>query len=85
MSDRVIGPVGTALLLENDRVRIWEMAPAPGEKSATHRRRYYEKGGSGRVLGEGHRVAKSGQALGVIAREAVRVEAIEVVAAQLAV
>jgi hypothetical protein len=28
MSDRVIGPVGTALLLENDRVRIWEMAPA---------------------------------------------------------
>ena len=37
MSDRVIGPVGTRLLLENDRVRIWEMDLAPGEKSATHR------------------------------------------------
>src|SRR5262249_6422581 len=47
--------------------------------------RYYEKGGSGRVLGEGHRVAEGSQALGVIAREAVRVEAIEVVAAQLAI
>jgi hypothetical protein len=45
MSDRVIGPVGTALLLENDRVRIWEMAPAPGEKSATHRRRSHVKRG----------------------------------------
>jgi hypothetical protein len=38
MSDRVIGPVGTTLLLENDRVRIWEIALAPSEKSATHRR-----------------------------------------------
>ena len=37
MSDRIIGPVGTQLLLENDRVRIWEMDLAPGEKSATHR------------------------------------------------
>ena len=48
-------------------------------------RRYYEKGGSGRVLGEGHRVAEGSQALGVIAREAIRVEAIEVAAAQLAI
>src|SRR5262249_30056318 len=48
-------------------------------------RRSYEKGGSGRVLGEGHRVAEGSQALGVIAREAVGVEAIEVAAAQLAV
>jgi hypothetical protein len=37
------------------------------------------------VLGEGHGVAKGGQPLGVIAREAVRVEAIEVAAAQLAI
>jgi len=37
MSDRVLGPVGTKLLLENDRVRIWEMDLAPGERSATHR------------------------------------------------
>src|SRR5262249_11467034 len=48
-------------------------------------RRYYEKGGSGRVLGEGHRVAEGSHALGVIAREAIRVEAIEVAAAQLAI
>src|SRR5215831_10619019 len=41
--------------------------------------------GSGRVLGEGHRVAKSGEPLGVIAGEALRVQAVEVVAAQLAV
>jgi hypothetical protein len=36
------------------------------------------------VLGKGHGVAKGGEPLGVIAREALRVEAIEVVAAQLA-
>ena len=37
MSDRVLGPVGTKLLLENDRVRIWEMRLEPGESSAVHR------------------------------------------------
>ena len=34
---RVLGNVATRLLLENDRVRIWEMDLAPGEQSATHR------------------------------------------------
>src|SRR5262249_37292631 len=45
----------------------------------------YEKGGSGRVLGECHGVAEGSEALGVIPQEAVRVEAIEVAAAQLAI
>jgi len=35
--ERVLGDVATRLLLENDRVRIWEMDLAPGERSATHR------------------------------------------------
>jgi hypothetical protein len=43
------------------------------------------KGGSGRVLGEGHGIAKGGEAFGVIAGDALRVQAVEVVAAQLAV
>jgi predicted metal-dependent enzyme (double-stranded beta helix superfamily) len=30
------GPIATALLLENGRVRIWEMQLAPGEASALH-------------------------------------------------
>ena len=34
---RVLGNVATRLVLENDRVRIWEMDLAPGEQSATHR------------------------------------------------
>jgi len=34
---RTLGGVGTRLLLENERVRIWEMDLAPGAKSATHR------------------------------------------------
>jgi hypothetical protein len=34
---RVLGDVATRLLLENERVRIWEMDLAPGEQSATHR------------------------------------------------
>jgi hypothetical protein len=37
MSERILGNVATRLLLENDRVRIWEMDLAPGERSATHR------------------------------------------------
>ena len=37
MNDRTLGPVATRLLLENDRVRIWEMDLAPGARSATHR------------------------------------------------
>ena len=35
--DRVLGGVGTKLLFENDRVKVWEMALEPGEESAVHR------------------------------------------------
>jgi hypothetical protein len=35
--ERVLGPVGTEVVFENDRVRIWEMRLAPGETSAIHR------------------------------------------------
>ena len=34
---RVLGDVATRVLFENDRVRIWELDLAPGERSATHR------------------------------------------------
>jgi hypothetical protein len=34
---RVFGDIATKLLFENDRVRIWEMRLAPGERSALHR------------------------------------------------
>ncbi|HVN86785.1 MAG TPA: cupin [Candidatus Binatia bacterium] len=36
-SVRILGNVGTKLLLENDRVRVWEMDLAPGAKSDVHR------------------------------------------------
>jgi hypothetical protein len=36
MSDRRLGNVATRLLMENDRVRIWEMDLAPGAESDTH-------------------------------------------------
>jgi hypothetical protein len=35
--DRVLGTVGTRLLLENERVRIWELDLAPGARSDPHR------------------------------------------------
>ena len=35
--ERVLGPIGTEVVFENDRVRIWEMRLAPGETSAVHR------------------------------------------------
>jgi hypothetical protein len=35
--DRVLGTVGTRLLMENDRVRIWELDLPPGGRSAPHR------------------------------------------------
>ena len=35
--ERVLGDVGTSVLMENDRVKIWEMDLAPGEESAEHR------------------------------------------------
>ena len=34
---RVLGDVGTRVLFENERVRVWEMDLAPGERSAIHR------------------------------------------------
>ena len=34
---RVLGNVATRILLENDRVRIWELDLAPGAESSTHR------------------------------------------------
>ena len=34
---RTLGDVATRLLFENDRVRVWEMDLAPGERSAPHR------------------------------------------------
>jgi hypothetical protein len=35
--ERVLGPVATEVVFENDRVRIWEMRLEPGERSAIHR------------------------------------------------
>lgn len=37
MGERVLGDIGTEVVFENDRVRIWEMRLAPGERSAVHR------------------------------------------------
>jgi quercetin dioxygenase-like cupin family protein len=37
MGERVLGDVGTTVLFEDDRVRVWEMRLAPGEDSAIHR------------------------------------------------
>ena len=34
---RTFGDIGTRLLFENDRVRVWEMRLEPGERSALHR------------------------------------------------
>ncbi|WP_420638139.1 hypothetical protein [Candidatus Poriferisocius sp.] len=36
-AERVLGDVATTLLMENDRVRIWEMRLEPGERSDLHR------------------------------------------------
>jgi beta-alanine degradation protein BauB len=35
--ERILGDVATRLLVENERVRIWEMDLPPGASSATHR------------------------------------------------
>ena len=35
--ERVLGPIGTKLLFENSRVRVWEVRLAPGERGAVHR------------------------------------------------
>ena len=36
-AERVLGGVGTKVLMENDRVRIWEMRLEPGQDSDVHR------------------------------------------------
>jgi hypothetical protein len=36
-TERVLGPVGSEVIFENDRVRIWHMRLAPGERSAVHK------------------------------------------------
>ncbi|MCX4781706.1 hypothetical protein [Streptomyces sp. NBC_01264] len=35
--ERRLGGIGTSILFENDRVRIWELRLAPGEHSDVHR------------------------------------------------
>ena len=35
-SGRVLGDVGSRLLLENERVRVWELCLQPGEESDLH-------------------------------------------------
>jgi hypothetical protein len=35
--ERTLGDVATRVLFENERVRIWELDLAPGQRSATHR------------------------------------------------
>ncbi len=35
--DPGLGDVGTKLLLDNDRVRVWEVRLGPGEQGAVHR------------------------------------------------
>lgn len=37
---RPFGPIATRVLSENERVRIWEMVLAPGQRSATHEHRH---------------------------------------------
>ena len=35
--ERVLGPIGTSVLFENERVRVWEMRLEPGEETPIHR------------------------------------------------
>ena len=35
--ERELGPIGTRMLFENDRVRVWQVRLAPGEEGAVHR------------------------------------------------
>jgi hypothetical protein len=37
MAGRELGGVGTRVLFENERVRVWEMRLEPGARSAVHR------------------------------------------------
>ncbi|HWS45295.1 MAG TPA: cupin, partial [Acidimicrobiia bacterium] len=35
--ERVLGGIGTKVIFEDDRVRVWVLKLAPGERSAVHR------------------------------------------------
>ncbi len=35
--ERALGPIGTNVIYEDDRVRVWRLKLAPGEDSAVHR------------------------------------------------
>jgi hypothetical protein len=37
MDGRQLGPIGTEVIYEDDRVRLWRLELAPGERSAVHR------------------------------------------------
>jgi hypothetical protein len=37
MATEELGDVGTRVLFDNDRVRVWELQLEPGERSARHR------------------------------------------------
>jgi len=37
MNERAFGAVGSKVLFENERVRVWELRLAPGEESPVHR------------------------------------------------
>ncbi len=37
MTERVMGDVGTKLIFEDDRVRVWQVRLAPGEQGDVHR------------------------------------------------
>lgn len=37
MTERVLGPIGTNVVHEDDAVRVWRLKLAPGESSAVHR------------------------------------------------
>jgi len=36
-AERKMGDIGTRVVFENERVRVWELELAPGERSAVHR------------------------------------------------
>jgi quercetin dioxygenase-like cupin family protein len=40
MSDDVSEQVGTSVLFENDRIRVWDLTLQPGETSPRHRHRH---------------------------------------------
>lgn len=37
MAERSLGPIGSKVVFEDERVRVWLLKLAPGEESATHR------------------------------------------------